>query len=102
MAVEDNLLEELLGIANSDAPAEFGSGNLHLSQPLSHLECMGGRGRPQLGTFGMRRSCGFTEPGGQSAAAGFPVVYKGRGKGWRCTVAGCFSAVLEKMWPANK
>ena len=28
--MEDNLLEELLGIANSDAPAEFGGGNIHL------------------------------------------------------------------------
>ena len=38
--MEDNLLEELLSIANSDTPAEFGSGNLHLlSQPLSHWEC---------------------------------------------------------------
>ena len=37
--MKDNLLEELLGNANSDAPAEFGSGNLHLlSQPLSHWE----------------------------------------------------------------
>ena len=35
--MEDNLLEELLGIANSDALAEFGSSNLHhLLQPLSH------------------------------------------------------------------
>ena len=37
--MKDNLLEELLGNANSYTPAEFGSGNLHLlSQPLSHWE----------------------------------------------------------------
>ena len=30
MAMEDNLLEELLSIANSDAPAECASGNQHL------------------------------------------------------------------------
>ena len=36
--MKDNLLEELLGNANSDAPAEFGSSNLHLSQPRSHWE----------------------------------------------------------------
>ena len=38
-AMEDNLLEELLGIANYDALVEFGSSNLHhLLQPLSHWE----------------------------------------------------------------
>ena len=81
-AMEDNLLEELLGIANSDAPVEFGSGNQHLlSHPLSHWE-WGDATTTVLGTFGMRRSCGFFKPGGQSAAAGFPVVYKERGEEW--------------------
>ena len=79
MAIENNLLEELLGIAYYDAPAEFGSSNQHLlSQPLSLTGSGGTQTTTVLGTFGMRRSCGFTKPGGRSAAAGFPVVYKGR------------------------
>ena len=78
-AKKDNLLEELLCIANSDAPVEFGSGNQHLlSKLLSHWE-WGNAANTVLGTFGMCRSCGFTEPGGRSAAADFPVVYKGSG-----------------------
>ena len=72
--MEDNLLEELLGIANSDAPVEFGSGNQHLlSQPLSQWK-WGDATTTVLGTFGMHRSCGFSGPGGRSAAAGFPDV----------------------------
>ena len=63
MAIENNLLEELLGIAYSDAPSEFGSGNQHLlSQPLSLTGSGGTQTATVLGTFGMRRSCGFTMP----------------------------------------
>ena len=74
--MEDNLLEELLSIANSDAPAEFGSGNQHLlSQPLSHWESGDAEDhsfRYLWNAWELR----IYKPGGISAAAGFPVVYK--------------------------
>ena len=101
------LMQELLQIADSEAPRELGSSDLQLlSQPLSQWQNLEKPVSFWTGSFGMHLNCWrivlgsplFNPLGGRTAVAGIFETTRG---GRRLSVVGCVTGPREAMWPAN-